>query len=144
MILQISHGMAEHIRRYAAFAQMLVGEGIFLYMAMIIEVMGIRQKKRRIEDILQMKNGFGKVVEDLYLVTQQIKKEYPGTPVVLFGHSMGSFLIRRYAQLYGRELHGMILSGTGDNAIPLLKIGKLLARLEMKAKGRKKHQAYFF
>ncbi|WP_246040260.1 alpha/beta hydrolase [Ectobacillus funiculus] len=136
MILQISHGMAEHIRRYAAFAQMLIGEGIFVY-GNDHRGHGYTAEKKEDRGYFADENGFGKVVEDLYLVTQQIKKEYPGTPVVLFGHSMGSFLIRRYAQLYGRELHGMILSGTGDNAIPLLKIGKLLARLEMKAKGRK-------
>lgn len=136
MILQISHGMAEHIRRYAAFAQMLVGEGIFVY-GNDHRGHGYTAKIQEDRGYFADEDGFGKVVEDLHLVTQHIAKEYPGIPVVLFGHSMGSFLARRYAQLYSRELHGMILSGTGDNAVPLLKIGKLLARLEMKTKGRK-------
>ncbi len=136
MILQISHGMAEHIHRYAAFAQMLVKEGIFVY-GNDHRGHGYTAKEKEDRGYFAAENGFEKVVEDLHLVTQQIEKEYPGTPVVLFGHSMGSFLARRYAQLYGKKLHGMILSGTGDNAVPLLKTGKLLARLEMKTKGRK-------
>lgn len=136
MILQISHGMAEHIRRYAAFAQMLVGEGIFVY-GNDHRGHGYTAKRKEDRGYFADENGFGKVVEDLHLVTRQIEKEYPDTPIVLFGHSMGSFLARRYAQLYGKELSGMILSGTGDNAVPLLKIGKLLAHLEIKTKGRK-------
>lgn len=136
MILQISHGMAEHIRRYDAFAQMLVGEGIFAYGN---DHRGHGYTAKRTEDrgYFTDEDGFERVVEDLYLITQQIQKEYPNIPVVLFGHSMGSFLARRYAQLYGGVLQGMILSGTGDNAVPLLKIGKVLARLEMQRKGRK-------
>lgn len=136
MILQISHGMAEHIRRYAAFAHMLVGEGIFVY-GNDHRGHGYTAKRKEDRGYFADENGFGKVVEDLHLVTRHIEREYPDTPIVLFGHSMGSFLARRYAQLYGKELSGMILSGTGDNAVSLLKIGKLLARLEIKTKGRK-------
>src|SRR5699024_7997662 len=58
-------------------------------------------------------DGFSKVVDDLYEITKRIKKQYPSVPIILFGHSMGSFLCRKYIQTYSNEIHSLILYGTG-------------------------------
>ena len=57
-------------------------------------------------------DGFHWMVEDLKDLTDIIKMQYPNVPLILFGHSMGSFLSQRYIQLYGDKIDGLILSGT--------------------------------
>lgn len=52
-------------------------------------------------------------MKDIHRLTVAAKKRYPGLPCFLMGHSMGSFFTRRYMTLYGRELDGVILMGTG-------------------------------
>ena len=42
-----------------------------------------------------------------------MKKNYPDLPYVLIGHSMGSYMSRKYASIYGDELDGVIFLGTG-------------------------------
>lgn len=54
------------------------------------------------------------VVCDLLKVTKMVKKRYPGVPYILLGHSMGSFIARRYMMEYGDELDGAIIMGTGN------------------------------
>ena len=67
------------------------------------------------------------MVEDLHQITRIIKKHYPGLPYFMLGHSMGSFFLRRYLTLYGSGLAGAILIGTGDQALPIVIAGKLIA-----------------
>lgn len=67
------------------------------------------------------------VVKDLHTVTEYAKKEYPGIPYFLLGHSMGSFMARRYLMTYGDELTGAILCGTGEQTSATLFAGKTAA-----------------
>ena len=55
------------------------------------------------------------------------KKQYPGLPCFLMGHSMGSFFARRYITLYGQEPDGVILMGTGWVSEPMATVGWLLS-----------------
>src|SRR5699024_7179683 len=80
-------------------------------------------------------DGFHKVVEDMHALTLHIQKEHPHLPVFLFGHSMGSFLSRRYIQLYGQDIAVLIVSGTGASQGISAKIGYLLAKWERYRKG---------
>ncbi|MGB9342238.1 alpha/beta fold hydrolase, partial [Trichococcus sp.] len=80
--------------------------------------------------------GFDKVVADMRALTEIIQTENPGIPVFLFGHSMGSMLTRRYIQLYGGDLAGAILSGSGVFSNGLLKLGTIVAASEIKRNGR--------
>ena len=57
------------------------------------------------------------VVADLYEVTRFAKKNYPNVPYFLFGHSMGSFMARRYIMTYGNELDGVIISGNRQTSL---------------------------
>ena len=61
------------------------------------------------------------VVDDLYEVTKYAKKQYgENIPYFLMGHSMGSFMARRYLMTYGEKITGAIISGTGYKAAPVL------------------------
>lgn len=75
------------------------------------------------------------VVADLYEVTRFAKKNYPNVPYFLFGHSMGSFMARRYIMTYGNELDGVIISGTGNQSGSVLKAGKIMVSLTKFFKG---------
>ena len=111
-IMQISHGMIEYIKRYSHFANYLNQAGI-LVIGNDHKGHGLTAEKD--EDL----GYFGEeksaaVIEDLHEVTRYAKEQYGAdVPYFLFGHSMGSFMARRYLMTYGEELTGAIICGTG-------------------------------
>ncbi len=126
-IVQIVHGMAEHIGRYDHVAQFLNEHGFL--------VCG--------EDHL----GHGKTASDgkygyfspdggWDLVTRDVRRlrelegeRYPGVPYGMLGHSMGSFLTRTYLIRWPRTLDGAVLSGTGQESAISVALGRELAEL---------------
>lgn len=62
-------------------------------------------------------DGWNGMVKDEKQLSDIIKKENPGLPLFLLGHSMGSFIAQRYIQHWGGELQGVILSGSTGLAI---------------------------
>src|SRR5690606_41194457 len=80
-------------------------------------------------------DGFERLVDDLRAVHEWACRRWPGAPRFLMGHSMGSFLVRRYIQRYGDTVAGVIIMGTAGNPGLLGKIGRRLARLEMPRRG---------
>jgi alpha-beta hydrolase superfamily lysophospholipase len=135
-IVQMAHGMAEHITRYDSFARELVAHDMYVYGN---DHRGHGETGSNTNSIgyFADEQGFEKVVQDMQILTTIIQKEYPDVPVFLFGHSMGSFLSRSYIQLFGDSLSGVILCGTGGNPGLMGKIGKMIAAREIKKKGRK-------
>lgn len=133
-IVQLSHGMVEHIERYTPFAEFLLSHNIFVF-GNDHRGHGETGVEQGLLGYFSDADGFEKTKEDLYTVTKHIQHEYPDTPLLLFGHSMGSFLARRYIQTYSHEINGLILSGTGYFSSPEIKLGKALAnRLPPKEK----------
>ncbi|MFS1512653.1 alpha/beta fold hydrolase [Chengkuizengella sp. SCS-71B] len=133
-VVQISHGMAEHIERYDRFANTLVNEG---YAVLGNDHRGHGKTAVNKEDLgfFAEKDGWKLVVEDMHTLNLMIKDKYPDLPVFIFGHSMGSFLTRRYIQLYGKGLDGVILSGSGGDGGLLGKLGVHIVKYEVKRKG---------
>jgi len=137
-IVQIAHGMAEHAARYERFAQALTGAGYAVYAN---DHRGHGQTATtQAHGYLADRDGWNTVVADLGAVTEFARAEHPGVPVVLFGHSMGSFLSRAYAALHGARLAGLVLSGTAGNPGPLAAVGKGVAQVQGRLRGRK-HQS---
>lgn len=135
-VLQIVHGMAEHAERYDEFASYLMAGGIACYAN---DLRGHGKSAPSIEDIgfFADNNGWQTVLEDIYALTKWIEKEHPGVPVFLFGHSMGSFFLRNYISVYGDEINGAIISGTsGDPGIEGI-IGKWIANIEKRIRGKR-------
>ena len=135
-IVQIAHGMAEHIERYDLFAKSLIHEGYIVY-GNDHRGHGRTGENSNLIGFFAEENGFERVVEDMLQLTKLIKEDYPNLPIFLFGHSMGSFLSRRYIQTHGGQLGGVILSGTGGDPGLIGKVGLGIAKLEMKRKGKK-------
>jgi len=135
-VVQIAHGMAEHSKRYRRFAEALTQEGFAVYAN---DHRGHGKTAGSLENVgyFADENGWDLVVNDMHKLTQIIKDNHPGVPVFLFGHSMGSFLSRNYIFLFGHEIKGVILSGTGGNPGLLGKIGYLVAKNESKKHGKK-------
>ncbi|MDF8263615.1 alpha/beta hydrolase [Luteipulveratus flavus] len=134
-IVQLAHGMAEHAARYERFAQALTDAGYAVY-AEDHRGHG-RTSEGADTGYLADSDGWGTVVEDLFALTERACSEHPGLSVVLFGHSMGSFLARSYAMRHGDELAGLVLCGTATDPGLLGKVGKAVASVEARVRGRR-------
>lgn len=140
-VLQLSHGMVEYIDRYDRFAKFLNTKGI-LVVGNDHLGHGLTAKDDYELGYFPCEDKSCTVVQDLYKITQEIKKKYEGVPYFVLGHSMGSFLIRRYIMTYGDKIDGAIIVGTGSQPKVLLKLGKLLLKIIKAFKGDK-HRSKF-
>jgi len=127
-ILQIAHGMAEHATRYNEFAEELIKHNFIVY-ANDHRGHGQTAKSVNEQGFFATKNGWNLVVEDMFLLTNLIKKENPNIPVFLLGHSMGSLLTRTYIIKYQNNVNGIILSGTSGEKGMLIKSAKFLSKI---------------
>ena len=127
-VLQISHGMIEHIERYDEFANYLAQKG---FLVVGNDHLGHGKSVSNQDELGYFKasDSSKTVVDDLHQLTLLIKSKYPDLPYFLLGHSMGSFMVRRYIMTYGNELNGTIIMGTGQQSAIALRAGKLLIRL---------------
>jgi alpha-beta hydrolase superfamily lysophospholipase len=125
MVLVV-HGMAEHGARYARFAQLLCDRG---YAVWIPDHRGHGLTARSPGElgILAEKQGFFRVMEDIHEISLDMKRASPGKPLILFGHSMGSFLSRGCVSRWGRDYHACVLSGTAGPS-PMYAIGAHIAK----------------
>lgn len=129
-VIQIIHGMAEHAKRYSDFAQYLNNKG---YSVFAIDHRGHGKTKSPGENYGEIgENGFEMMVEDQFKLTSVLKKKYPSKPIIIFGHSMGSFLAQRFTQKYGDNVSALILSGSSSSFGLSLYLGKIVASLLMK------------
>jgi alpha-beta hydrolase superfamily lysophospholipase len=133
--IQIAHGMAEHAARYERFATALTQAGFVVY-ANDHRGHGKTAGSLDKAGIYAEKDGFKLVVENMHQLTGTIKKENPGLPIFLFGHSMGSFLSQGYISLYANELKGCILSGSAGPGGALVSIGHFIATIISLISGR--------
>ncbi|HEY6234620.1 MAG TPA: lysophospholipase [Candidatus Elarobacter sp.] len=106
----VAHGMAEHAARYGRFADALAAGGYAVYAP---DHRGHGRTAGGDEHLgWAGLDGWNAMLRDLDRLTALVRELHPGTPLVLFGHSMGSVLAQRFAQLHGDRLAGLILSGT--------------------------------
>lgn len=112
-ILQLTHGMAEHIDRYDSFARFMASNG-FVVCGNDHIGHGKSINERAEIGYFAPADGDKRLVDDMHILTKIMKKRNPDLPFFLFGHSMGSFCARVYAAHFGEELQGLILCGTGE------------------------------
>ena len=109
-VIQLAHGMGEHALRYQTLAQYLQQAG---YSVFANDHRGHGQGALATDTLGNFgAGGFNSVVQDMALLSQHIKSQHPTTPLVLFGHSMGSFALQRYLIDHSDFLAGAALSGT--------------------------------
>ncbi|MDU3368313.1 MAG: lysophospholipase [Clostridioides difficile] len=135
-VIQIAHGMAETAQRYDTFAKVLTKNGYIVY---INDHRGHGKTAKIIENVghLAEKEGFRCLVEDMYTLTNIIKKENEDLPIYLFGHSMGSFASQRYIMDYSNNLSGLILCGSNGKQGIILNLAHLIINHEIKKYGRR-------
>ncbi|MBO4902805.1 MAG: alpha/beta fold hydrolase [Lachnospiraceae bacterium] len=134
-VLQIVHGMAEHIERYDDFACYLADRGV------VVVANDHLGHGKSIAD----KSEYGffcdreplqTVLSDIRSLCEKTQKEYPGKSYFILGHSMGSLLLRNYLFSYGEGLSGAILTGTASQPGLMTKPGLLLLHLIGLFKGK--------
>ena len=131
MVLQITHGMTEHIGRYAALAKELTTYGI------VVAGFDLRGhgENPSIHDTATLgKTGWEESLRDMHLFRMMLQKQFPGLPLYMMGFSLGSFLLREYLNCY-RAPAGAILIGTGTQPAPLLSILMKIVEGEIKNAG---------
>lgn len=111
-ILQITHGMVEFIERYTDFAEYLTQHE---YMVVGHDHIGHGQSVATKDDwgYFCEGNPSDVVVEDIHKLRMLVQEENPDVPYFLMGHSMGSFMLRKYLAFHNENLRGAIIMGTG-------------------------------
>ena len=113
--VQLTHGMGEHARRYEHVARAL-NEASFVVYAQDHRGHGASADPSALGDLGQ--GGWPGLVEDIGLLSERIRAEHPGLPLILLGHSMGSFAVQQYLFEHSADADGVVLTGTA--AIDLL------------------------
>ena len=113
--VQLTHGMGEHARRYEHVARALNEAGFVVY-AQDHRGHGASADPEALGDL--GKGGWPGLLGDIGLLSARIRAEHPGLPLILLGHSMGSFAVQQYLFDHSADVDGVVLTGTA--AIDLL------------------------
>ena len=134
-VVQIVHGMAEHVGRYGRFAERLTASGYAVY----------ANDHRGHGDSAQFgvlghlgdNGGWDRVVADLFEIADLIGERHPGLPILLFGHSMGALLSREIIARGAEPYAGVVLSGSAGRPPPAITDLLALARTERERCGQR-------
>lgn len=130
-VIQISHGMAEHAMRYDGFAKEMNERGF------IVAADDHRAHGDTDGETLGYSDGdiWENTLADLNGISKMLKQKY-NLPLVLFGHSYGSFLTQAYIQRYSENLNAAIIGGSCRLKTSLVNFGKLAADVGCLFKGK--------
>ncbi len=130
-VVQIIHGMSEYLGRYAPLAEFLNANGIAVvghdHMS---HGNSIFSKAGDFKDSKQAQF----LEKDAHKMTHWAHDLYPDAKVIVFCHSMGSFIGRLLVERHPTSMDGIIICGTsGKN--PLAAIGKYIALMLAAVRG---------
>ncbi len=128
-VVNLAHGMAEHARRYDHLAEALTAVGLAVYAEDHRghgETAGTEEALGHLAD----RRGWALTLDDLHRVTLRARADHPDVPVVLLGHSMGSFLAQQYLFTFPGEVDAVVLSGSNGPVGPMAEAGAVVARAE--------------
>ena len=125
-VVQLVHGMCEHKERYFPFMEWLASKG---YACIIHDHRAHGASVKSADDLGYMYDGGWKaMVKDVKVVGDWARVRYPGLEFTLFGHSMGSMVVRSYARRYDYSIDRLFVCGCpSDN--PAKTVGRILAWL---------------
>ena len=110
-VVQIAHGLGEHVGRYAELADFLTNAGLVVYGNDHRGHGRTAPSSQHLGDFGPA--GFDQLVQDMVSLTVIAKGEQPGKRFILLGHSMGSFAAQQYVLDYSRSIDGLVLFGSG-------------------------------
>jgi len=146
-VVQIAHGLAEHAARYAPVAEALGRAGYAVYAD---DHRGPGRTARTAAELglFAERDGWKKCIDDLWQLNRRIAADHPGLPIVLLGHSLGSFMTQYFICEHGKALAAAVLSASSGKPPPIALAALLLARLERLRLGQRGRspltQALFF
>ncbi len=132
-VVQVVHGMSEHIRRYDEFARFLVGRGYAVCGDDHIGHGASTTAEKR--GCMPAKGGNEALIADEHTLRGIAAKKFPGTPHIFFGHSMGSFITRCYLGRHGQGVAAAVICGTGTVPVATSRAGNALARAVAAVRG---------
>lgn len=137
-VVVISHGMNEYTYRYNDFALYLNQNGISVYG---LDHIGHGLNVDNTDDLLKWpKDGFKQCVDNLALLINKLKEE--GKEVILFAHSMGSFMGQSLIERYPGIVKKVILCGTSGPS-GAYKMGGALCKFHAFITGDGMKKSYF-
>lgn len=107
-VIQLLHGLGEHASRYERFAKACNARGLVV----------VAHNHRGHGDRSGMaghyadRDGWDKLISDALLVRRHIRDSFPNLPIVLFGHSMGSYIAQSFVMRHAEDVALLILSGS--------------------------------
>lgn len=121
-IIQILHGMMDHRKRYDYFAKALCSAG---FAVITYDQRGHGETAHHKDDLGYFADdrGWKLLIDDCENINRLIRQEYPGIPLILFGHSMGSIVARSFIKRYDKEVDGLILCGAPNynKMVPMMR-----------------------
>ena len=129
----IHHGMAEHINRYADYVKHLTDMCYAVFMHDMANH-GKSNQKTELLGYFGENDGYKNLVKDLKTVYDLAKKEFPDKKIIMFGHSMGSFIVRCFDCAYPGASDASVYMGTGGSN-PAAGMGKAISNLIASIKG---------
>lgn len=133
-VVQIAHGISEHIGRYDMFMAHLASRG-FAVCGNDHLGHGKSAVTEAEKGIFSQNDGWKHAVDDMLALHSLLKAEFPDVPQILFGHSMGSFLSRTYIIDHPDDYDLVILSGTGFFDSLTISAGCAIADLTCRVRG---------
>ncbi len=135
-VVVMHHGMAEYSERYVDFFEFLTSNGVAVYM----HDMANHGKSNQVPEetgYFGDKDGYVGLIEDMKILFDKAKEDYPDKKIIICGHSMGSFIARCFTARYpDAGFSGAVYIGTGGSN-PAAPIGDMLSKLICKSKGTK-------
>ena len=131
-ILQIAHGMTEHIGRYEAFAEAMTAQGIAVAG---YDLRGHGQNPSEPDVASFGENGWEASLEDMHLFFEVLSARFPGVPHDMLGFSLGSFLLREYLVRWNEGVSRAIIMGTGHQPAAVLSVMMAIVQGQIKKGG---------
>lgn len=135
-VVVIAHGMAEHAGRYARFATALNAAGFAVY-GFDHRGHGHTGQAAGLLGHMGDRDSWTSAVTDLAAVCGLAAARHPGLPVLLFAHSMGSFMAQQFLYTHSSLIAGCVLCGSNGKPPPIAMLGQLVARVERLRYGRR-------
>lgn len=137
-VVQIVHGIAEYIDRYDDFMAFLAENG---FVVVGDDHIGHGKSFSREEDMgfTSDKNGWWYMTDDVETLRLIMKDKYPELPIIIFGHSMGSFLARTHLIRYPGGFDAAVISGTGNQGKLLVAGGNAVGNMVKTIRGGSHH-----
>lgn len=140
-VLQIVHGVSEHIERYNHVARFFTEQG---FAVVGHDHPGHGQSEPEHPGHINAPDPFQVMTDTLGSVIHYIQETFSGIPHIILGHSMGSFILQRYLQLHSLDVTAIIYSGSNGKPPATLPAGRALASWIQKVRGADSRSGLLF